>query len=155
MAEDTPETEPEPALKKLAVFAGSWHGTGQFGTAATGLEHTGVASTETYEWWPGEHFLVGRCVLKFSGRLEALRVFGYDAGKGDFTVQAYDSMGFSRLYRGNGEGDRWHFAGESERVTITFGSNGRVMTTQWERLTDANRWLPLCETVAARAKQTS
>ncbi len=142
-----------PALKQLDVFVGKWTGEGQFLEGATGAENAPIVAEETYEWLPGGFFLVYRGCSDFGkGKLEALRVIGYDASSMTYTMHAYDSIGFERVYQGTVNGDVWHFKGEAERVTLTLSDDDKVVSTYWERSNDGEHWIPLCKIRETKAR---
>jgi hypothetical protein len=141
-----------PTLKRLGVFVGKWTGEGQFKEGATGAENAPITTEETYEWLPGGFFLVFRGGLDFGDKLEALRVIGYDTANKTYTMHAFDSTGFARVYQGNVRDNVWHFKGEAERVTMTLSDNDKVMEIYWERLEDGKQWVPLCEYKETKAR---
>jgi len=143
----------DPALKPLDVFIGAWAGEGQFKEGATGAENAPITAEEKYEWLPGGFFLIYRGGLDFgSGKLEAIRVIGYDSVAKAYIMRAYDSTGFERVYDGQVNGDVWHFKGEGERVTFTLSDDNQTMAIAWERSEDGEHWIPLCEYKETKAK---
>jgi hypothetical protein len=132
--------------KRLEIFIGKWNGKGKNKEGAQILAGAPVTTTESYEWLPGGFFLVYRGDMKYGEEhLHSIRAIGFDTKKKLYTINAFDSMGFNRLYEGNVQGNVWKFNGAFERVTFDIASDGNSMNVKWEITPDGSKWLPLCE----------
>jgi len=144
------------ALQRLSAFTGTWSGQGTFLEGAGPGAGSRLTTGETYEWLPGGFFLIHRGWLDFgAGRLDALRVLAYDIESKSYTIHAYDSIGFARVYRGGVQGNIWRFVGEQERVAFTLSDDNGHLDTFWETLNAARLWQPLCKTEEARVHDQS
>lgn len=146
------DKEKASALKKLAVFAGAWSGTGEFLEGAGPGQGARLETGGEYTWLAGGFFLLHDGYLDFgAGGLKAHRVIGYDAAAGKYVMNAFDSLGFAREYRGTVAGDVWTFRGEHERATFTFSQGGDGLETFWENTPEGGAWTPLCRTRETKA----
>lgn len=143
--------ETETVIEKLTSFVGIWKGDGIFLEGAGDLAQSQLVVSDSYNWLPGEYFLVDTNMLDYgSGKLQAHRIVGYDKATSQYTIHAFDNAGFTRLYKGGIiKQDEWHFDGEQERVTFTFSDNNNQLNTYWENLIDG-KWTPLCRTHETR-----
>jgi hypothetical protein len=139
--------------ERLSVFIGKWNAEGQNKEGAPVSPGARVTASETYEWLPGEFFVVARGEMFFGNdALKSIAVIGYDALSQQYVMHQFDSMGYSRVYRGGVRDTTWKFTGEHERAAFTMGDNGNTMTIRWDRTDDGSNWLPLCELNATRAR---
>jgi hypothetical protein len=68
-----------PEHKKLGVFLGRWHTTGEVAGSAPG---PGVDSIDTYEWYPGGFFLIHHADAKVGGDdIQSIEIMGYDPAR--------------------------------------------------------------------------
>jgi hypothetical protein len=80
---------PDPALKALDMFVGTWDVTGR----TLGAEEDNVCGRLVFEWLPGGFFLQQRVELDFVGmQIAALEIIGYDPSTGRFPSTVYSSM---------------------------------------------------------------
>jgi Protein of unknown function (DUF1579) len=80
---------PDPALKQLDRFVGTWDMQGR--TLDSDVDN--VSGRTTFEWLPGGFFLQQRIQLDFAGfPIEGLEVIGYDPESGKFPSTVYASM---------------------------------------------------------------
>jgi hypothetical protein len=80
---------PDPALKALDMFVGTWRVTGR----TLGADEDNVAGTLRFEWLPGGFFLQQHVELDFGGmQIEALEVIGYDPATGRFPSTVFANM---------------------------------------------------------------
>src|SRR5262249_33008285 len=77
---------PDPALKRLERFVGTWNVTGR----TLGSAQDNVSGRFTFEWLPGGFFLQQRTELNFAGyEVSGLEVIGYDPATGKFPSTVY------------------------------------------------------------------
>jgi Protein of unknown function (DUF1579) len=80
---------PDPALKRLEQFVGTWEVKGRTLEA----EEDNVSGRLTFEWLPGGFFLQQRTELNFAGyEVKGLEVIGYDPATDRFPSTVYSSM---------------------------------------------------------------
>jgi hypothetical protein len=80
---------PDPALKRLDRFLGTWDMKGR----TVGSDVDDVSGRTTFEWLPGGYFLTQRIKLNFTGyEVEGLEVIGHDPATGTFPSTVYASM---------------------------------------------------------------
>jgi len=79
-AQATQPPGPDPALKRLDWFVGTWEIKGR----TLDSEQDNVSGRTTFEWLPGGFFLQQRSELNFAGyEIQGLEIIGYDpAGAG-------------------------------------------------------------------------
>ena len=80
---------PDPALKRLERFVGTWKVTGRTLDAT----QDNVSGRFSFEWLPGGFFLQQRTELNFAGyQVQGLEVIGYDPATDKFPSTVYSSM---------------------------------------------------------------
>lgn len=125
---------PDPALKKLDRFVGTWDMKGR--TLDSDVDD--VSGRTTFEWLPGGFFLQQRIKLDFSGYdVEGLEVIGYDPETGSFPSTVYPSMaGIAIPYR-------WEIDGDE--LTITTDVIGAIFRGRWSEdgTTFSGGWRPM------------
>jgi hypothetical protein len=111
---------PDPALKKLDRFVGTWDMKGR--TLDSKVEN--VSGRTTFEWLPGGFFLQQRVHIDFAGYvIDGLELIGYDPQTGTFPSTVYASMAPMPLPY------RWEIAGDD--VKIVTDMLGAVFTGRW------------------------
>jgi hypothetical protein len=112
---------PDPALRKLDRFVGTW----QIHGRTLGAEQDDVFGRLSFEWLPGGFFLQQRVEIDFQGlEIRGLEVIGYDPATGRFPSTVYSNLvGAPIPYEYDVQGDR---------VTIrTELGGGATFTGQW------------------------
>ncbi|MEP6713210.1 MAG: DUF1579 family protein [Ferruginibacter sp.] len=143
-------------LKQLDVFVGKWHAEGK--SYADGQQKDNPLasavpwiSDETYEWLPGNFFLLHRWNAKAGVReFIGTEIIGYDKKEGSFFTHFFDNSGFNPNYKATVDGNVWKFTEPSSRVKLTVDDDKNKMTFNWEWRQEDNDWLPLCDRVATR-----
>ena len=95
MSSDTqsPPTMPGPEHRKLGVFLGRWHTTGVVAATASTPAAT-VDSIDTYEWYPGEFFLVHHADGTVGNdAIRSIEIMGYDPERQCYFAPFFDSTG--------------------------------------------------------------
>ncbi len=148
------------SLEHLNVFHGKW--------LTSGTQHQGplgdaakITAVETYEWLPGERFLIHR----FDGRVgdnpaACIEVIGRDAADDDYPVNTFYNNGVANQWRLNERDGSWLLTGKWDaggepadvRCTTVFSDDGCAMAGKWEYSRDGSNWETFWE-VDAR-KQT-
>jgi Protein of unknown function (DUF1579) len=82
-------TTPDPALKRLDRFVGTWQMQGR----TVGSDVDNVTGRTTFERLPGGFVLTQRVELSFAGiEVRGLEVIGYDSATGTFPSTVYPSL---------------------------------------------------------------
>lgn len=112
---------PDPALRKLDRFVGTWDVRGR----TLGAERDDVSGRLTFEWLPGGFFLQQRVELDFRGyEIRGLEIIGYDAA-----TDRFPSTVFSNLV---GAPIPYEYDVQGDRVTIrTELGGGATFTGRW------------------------
>jgi hypothetical protein len=123
---------PDPALKRLERFVGTWNVTGR----TLGSAEDNVSGRFTFEWLPGGFFLQQRTELDFAGQeVRGLEVIGYDPATGKFPSTVYSSMagvpiGYEYNVRGEQVTIRTELNGGAT-YTGSFSPDGRSGSGSW------------------------
>ena len=139
--------------KLLDVFVGTWIVEGQNKEGAPVAPGAQVSGKETYEWLPGEYYLVYRWDRCFgSDQHTGIGIIGYDDSSQTYASHNFDNLGYSRTYQVHIADGSWTLTGERERARLVFSDDGNVMTANWEISGDGFDWTPLCELKAIKAE---
>jgi len=123
---------PDPALRRLDRFVGTWEVTGR----TLDAEQDNVSGRLTFEWLPGGFFLQQRVELDFMGvEIKGLEVIGYDPETGKFPSTVYSNLvGTPIPYEYDVQGDqvtiRTELAGGAT-YTGTFAADGNSGSGGW------------------------
>jgi Protein of unknown function (DUF1579) len=134
--------------QRLNVFVGTWHTEGQQREGPIGPAAS-IRALETYEWLPGEFFLVHR----FKGRVgdgeaECIEIIRYDAQSQSYPTHTFYNNGLANEWQSHERdgtwtlaGD-WHMQGKSVKVrcTTAFTDAGHAMRRTWEQSCDGSSW---------------
>jgi Protein of unknown function (DUF1579) len=122
---------PDPALRKLDRFVGTWEMKGR--TLNSDVDK--VTARTSFEWLPGGHFLVQRFAADFMGmEIQSLEVIGYDPTTGTFPSTVYANMAARPLpYRWEIDGDEVKIAAEALGATFRgrWSEDGTVFSGGW------------------------
>ena len=136
---------PAPELQSFKGFVGSWKIEGKNFPAAPEEPETPVHGEDTYEWLPGNFYLVNRWqhLFKEGGHI-GIGILGYDEAEKKLFTRGFDNLGFERKYFLAFENNTLTFSGDKERATRAFSDDGKSYVERWEIRTDTNEWVPLC-----------
>jgi hypothetical protein len=107
------------------------------------------AARVTFEWMPGEQFVIERWEVPVPEAPDGLAVIGWDEGRGTYLQHYFDSRGVARVYEMSIEDGAWKLSREkpdfsplefSQRYTGTFSDDGRTITGTWEICHDGKTW---------------
>ena len=132
-ATDTPPPlpGPDPALRKLDRFVGTWEMKGR--TLDSAVDN--VTARTSFEWLPGGHFLVQRFAADFMGmEIQSLEVIGHDSATGTFPSTVYASMAPMPLpYRWEIDGNELKITAEALGATFRgrWNEDGTVFSGGW------------------------
>jgi Protein of unknown function (DUF1579) len=123
---------PDPALKRLERFVGSWRIRGR----TLDSEQDNVSGRTTFEWLPGGFFLQQRSELNFAGyQVTGLEIIWYDPATGRFPSSVHSSMvGVPIPYEYDVRGDQVRIRTElngGATYTATFSADGNSGSGGW------------------------
>ena len=122
---------PDPALRKLDRFVGTWVMSGR--TLDSDVDN--VTARTSFEWLPGGHFLVQRFAADFMGMdIQSLEVIGYEPETGTFPSTVYANMAPVPLpYRWTIDGAELTIVAETLGATFhgRWNDDGSVFAGGW------------------------
>jgi len=139
-------TRGEASLDALAPFVGEW-------TLLAGFEEappTDIGARVSFDWLPGERFLVERWEVPVPEAPDGIAIIGADpASPGNYLQHYFDSRGVARVYGmsvADGVWKLWRDEPDfspldfSQRFTGTFGADGATIAGRWEICHDGKTW---------------
>ena len=112
-----------------------------------GMPPADVGARVTFEWLPGERFLVQRWEVPIPEAPDGIAIIGPDPKReGNYLQHYFDSRGVARVYKmslANGIWQLWRDEPDfsaldfAQRYTGTFSNDGRTITGAWEICTTA------------------
>lgn len=149
----TQHMEPAKELEQLIMFAGSWTVEGENLAGAPIGADTRLIGNVTYEWLPGNYFMVCRWNRHFGDATHiGIGVIGYKPDTNEFSTDNYDNLGDARTYTITAEQRTWKFTGDNERATMKFSEDGKTFSEYWEISKDGIIWHPLCDMKGTRVE---
>jgi hypothetical protein len=122
---------PNPALRRLDRYVGTWDMTGR----TLGSDVDNVKGQTTFEWLPGGFFLQQRFRADFAGYdIQSLEVIWYDPETDTFPSTVYASMAGTPLpYRYEVDGNNLKITAESLGATFrgTWSEDGTAFSGGW------------------------
>jgi hypothetical protein len=113
---------PDPALRRLDRFIGSWDMKGR----TLGSGENNVAGRATFEWLPGGFFLQQRIALDFAGLdIESLELVGYDPQTDSFPSTVFSNLAPTPLPY------RWKVGENTLTITVSYGPLDATFTGGW------------------------
>jgi hypothetical protein len=131
-------------VEALKALVGDW----EMEVTFQGMDPAGGASV-SYEWMPGERFLVQRWEVPVPEAPDGLAVIGWDEGRGTLLQHYFDSRGVARVYEMTLEGGTWTLERTkedfsplefSQRFTGRFNEDGSRIDGTWEISHDHETW---------------
>ena len=117
-AQATQPPRPDPALKRLEKFVGTWEVNGR----TLDAEEDNISGRFAFQWLPGGFFLQQRTELNFAGyQVKGLEVIGYDPATDRFPSTVYSSM--------SGVPIPYEYDVQGDHVTIRTELNGGATYT--------------------------
>ena len=130
----------DKAYNLLARFVGNWKTEGKI-ISTQETPEVKISGTDTYEWLPGEFFLLHRVdVFMGDKQNQTLEIIGVDKEKNEFTMQHYDNNGDSGFMTGTCVDDVWIFLAEDLRFTGGFKNDDKEFSGIWEKSTEDKDW---------------
>jgi hypothetical protein len=148
MTTDTQSPQAKPGMehKKLGVFLGRWHTTGEVAATET-TPAARVDSIDTYEWYPGKFFLMHHADSKVgSDVIKSLEIIGYDPERQCYPASFFDSTGGSGVEEIRRDGNTWTWRGSNvmgakeHRCIAVVSDDGRTVRARHEKSDDGSNW---------------
>jgi hypothetical protein len=148
MATETqiPQMIPGTDHKKLGVFLGRWHTTGEVAATET-TPAARVDSIDTYEWYPGEFFLVHDADARVGDdAIKSLEIIGYDPERRRYFASFFDSTGGFGVEELRLDGNTWTWRGSNvmgvkeHRCIAVVGDDGKTIRARHEKSDDGESW---------------
>jgi hypothetical protein len=141
------QSVPGAEQKKMCAFLGRWHTTGK--VAATESDPAAeVDSIDTYEWYPGEFFLVHHADSRVGGsRIKSIEIMGYDPERRCYFASFFDSTGGSGTEEIRLNGNTWTWRGsdvmgaKEHRCIAVFSDDGQTIKARHEKSDDGKSWV--------------
>lgn len=143
MAEQTSNGSPLEALRPLV---GEWRMVPTF----EGMPPIEMGSPVTFEWMPGEQFLVQRWTIPIPEAPDGIAIIGPDPKRdGQYLQHYFDQRGVARIYKmsfADGVWQLWRDEADfspldfSQRYTGTLSDDGTTITGAWEICHDGTTW---------------
>jgi hypothetical protein len=138
---------PSREQKELGVFVGRWHTTGE--VAATASTPTvRVDSIDTYEWYPGEYFLIHQADSKVGDdTIRSLEVMGFDPEQQRYFASFFDSTGGCGVEELRRSGSTWTWRGSNvmgvkeHRCIGVVSDDRRTIRARHEKSDDGKNWM--------------
>ena len=126
--------------EQLNKFVGIWNTAGKIPASDTTPEIK-IYGTDTYEWLPGEFFLLHKVdVFVGEDKNETIEIIGFDKQNNLYTMQHYDNKGNSGFMTAHCSDGVWTFLGENLRFTGGFKKHDKEFSGAWEQSSDGKNW---------------
>ena len=131
----------ENAMERFGWLIGEWSIEAGFPDAPAGRV--------TFEWMPGERFIVERWEVPVPEAPDGLAILGFDEGTGAYMQHYFDSRGVARIYKMSFEDRIWKLWRDTEDFSPldflqcyvgTLSEDGRTVTGAWEICHDGATW---------------
>ncbi len=126
--------------KQLSKFIGYWNTEGKIPATDTESE-VKILGTDTYEWLPGEFFLLHKVdVFVGDNKNQTFEIIGFDKLLEKYTMRHYDNKGNSGFMTATCDDGFWTFIGENLKFTGGFKKEDKEFSGIWEQSTDGKNW---------------
>jgi hypothetical protein len=132
--------------KKLNVFLGRWHTTGEISATASTLAAK-VDAIDLYERYPGEFFLVHHADGKVGDdTIKSIEIMCYDPERKSYFAYFFDSTGGYGQENVRLDGNTWMWRGSNimgvkeNRCFATVSEDGRIIRARHEKSDDGENW---------------
>jgi hypothetical protein len=126
------------SMEALAPLVGEWRMVPSF----EGMPPVEEGAPVSFEWLPGEQFIVQRWEVPVPEAPDGIAILGPDpAQEGRFLQHYFDSRGVARVYKVTFEDRVWRLWRDepdlspldfAQRFTGTLGDDGRTIEGRWE-----------------------
>jgi hypothetical protein len=134
------------SLETLKPLVGEWRLVAIF----KDMPPADVAARVTFEWLPGERFLIQRWEIPIPEAPDGIAIIGSDPEReGNYLQHYFDTRGVARVYKMSFENGVWKlWRGEadfspldfSQRYTGSFSDDGKTIAGAWEICHDGKTW---------------
>jgi hypothetical protein len=137
----------DSAVKRLEPFIGEWSMEADIPNAPPAPPD--LRARATFEWMPGEQFLVQRWEVPIPEAPDGIAIIGFDVGRDTYLQHYFDSRGVARVYEMSFSDGVWKLWRESpdfspldfrQRFEGTFSDDGRTIAGRWEISGDGSSW---------------
>ncbi len=139
-------SSPGPEHKKLGVFLGRWHTTGELAASSSSPAEK-IDAIDTYEWYPGGYFLVHHARGRIGdNEIRSMEIMGYDPGRKCYFAPFFDSTGGFGTEEIRLDGDTWTWRGSNvmgvkeHRCVAVVSEDRRMISARHERSEDGKNW---------------
>ena len=125
MADDTQAQlpTPDPALRRLDRFVGSWSLAGHL----VDSDETTIRGQATYRWLTGGFFLEQHVTMDFMGmEIDSTELIGYDPETGTFPSTVYSNLSPAPLPY------RWEVDHDTVRISVSYGPLDATFTGRFD-----------------------
>jgi hypothetical protein len=130
----------------LAPFVGEWTILAAFENAPP----ADIGARVSFEWLPGERFLIERWEVPIPEAPDGIALIGADPKReGSYLQHYFDSRGVARIYKMSVEDGVWKLWRDepdfspldfSQRFSGTFSADGETIAGRWEICHDGMTW---------------
>lgn len=133
----------------LKPFVGKWHTSG---IMKSGKDTLKISGTDTYEWLPGNYFLLHKVAVQIGEEInESLEIIGYDALTETYPMQYFDHKGNTGTMLASYLDGHWTFLGDTLRFTGKFSKSNNVLSGIWEQKNEEGEWVHFMDISLERA----
>jgi hypothetical protein len=139
-------TSSRDSLKALEPFVGQW----SLVAAFKDMPPADVGARVSFEWLPGERFLIERWEVPVPEAPDGIAIIGADPeSEGTYLQHYFDSRGVARVYKMSFEDGVWKLWRDepdfspldfTQRFAGTFSDDGRTIAGRWEICHDGETW---------------
>lgn len=139
-------TSSRESLEALAPFVGEW----RLVAAFKDIPPADVGARVSFDWLPGERFLIERWEIPAPEAPDGIAIIGADPEReGNYLQHYFDSRGVARVYKMSFEDGVWKLWRDepdfspldfSQRFSGTFSDDGKTIAGRWEICHDGKTW---------------
>jgi hypothetical protein len=139
-------TSSDDSLEALKPLVGEWRLLATF----KDMPPADVDARVTFEWLPGERFLIQRWEIPIPEAPDGIAIIGPDPEiSGNYLQHYFDTRGVARVYKMSFENRVWKLWRDeadfspldfSQRYSGTFSDDGKTILGAWEICHDGKTW---------------
>ena len=140
------ETRSDGSTEALAPFVGAWKLLAAFQDEGP----ADIGARTSFEWLPGEQFLIERWEVPLPEAPDGIAIIGADPkSEGSYLQHYFDSRGVARVYKMSFEDGVWKLWRDepdfspldfAQRFSGTFSADGETIEGCWEICHDGTTW---------------
>ena len=125
------------SLEALKPLVGEWRLLATF----KDMPPADIGARVTFEWLPGERFLIQRWEVPIAEAPDGIAIIGPDPEiSGNYLQHYFDTRGVARVYKMSFEEADFSPLDFSQRYTGTFSDDGTTIAGAWEICHDGKTW---------------